>query len=83
MELHLERITLADSVHVVLSTVEPLARTKDITLEHDSDAGLQLTADPIKPTDALEPRLQRNRFTPSGGRWRSGLARPARGSRSP
>jgi signal transduction histidine kinase/CheY-like chemotaxis protein/CHASE3 domain sensor protein len=69
MDLHLETITLADSVQVVLSTVEPLARTKDITLENDSGAGLHLTADPIKLKQMLLNLVSNAiKFTPNGGR---------------
>jgi signal transduction histidine kinase/CheY-like chemotaxis protein len=69
MDLHLERITLADSIQVVLSTVEPLARTKDITLENDSGAGLHLTADPTKLKQMLLNLVSNAiKFTPTGGR---------------
>ena len=69
MELHLERIALADSVQVVLSTVEPLARTKDITLDNDSGSALQLTADPIKLKQMLLNLVSNAiKFTPNGGR---------------
>ena len=68
MDLHLERIALADSVQVVLSTVEPLARTKDITLENDSHAGLHLTADPTKLKQMLLNLVSNAiKFTPNGG----------------
>jgi signal transduction histidine kinase/DNA-binding response OmpR family regulator/CHASE3 domain sensor protein len=69
MDLHLERITLADSVQVVLSTVEPLARTKEITLENDSGADLHLTADPTKLKQMLLNLVSNAiKFTPNGGR---------------
>jgi CheY-like chemotaxis protein/anti-sigma regulatory factor (Ser/Thr protein kinase) len=69
MDLHLEEIALADSVQVVLSTVEPLARTKEITLENGSDAGLHLTADPTKLKQMLLNLVSNAiKFTPNGGR---------------
>src|ERR1700682_548391 len=48
MDLHPEVIQLAESVELVLSTVEPLARTKNISLRSDTDPGLSQIADPIK-----------------------------------
>src|SRR6202165_3031887 len=69
MDLHPEEIALAESVRTVLSTVEPLARTKDITLESDLASGLQLVADPIKLKQMLL-NLASNaiKFTLTGGR---------------
>ena len=69
MDLHPEQIALAETVRTVLSTVEPLARTKDITLESDLASGLQLVADPIKLKQMLL-NLASNaiKFTLTGGR---------------
>ena len=69
MNLHPERIALAESVQVALSTVEPLARSKDITIDCDSDPDLHLIADPIKLKQMLLNLLSNAiKFTPQRGR---------------
>jgi signal transduction histidine kinase/CheY-like chemotaxis protein/CHASE3 domain sensor protein len=69
MDLHPEQITLADSVQIVLSTVEPLARTKDITIDNDSGPDLHLVADPTKLKQMLLNLMSNAiKFTPKGGR---------------
>lgn len=69
MDLHLEQITLADTVDVVLSTVEPLALTKHITLDNDSGPGLHFIADPTKLKQMLLNLVSNAiKFTPNGGR---------------
>jgi signal transduction histidine kinase/DNA-binding response OmpR family regulator len=69
MELHAERVDLAESVSLVLSTVEPLAKTKNISLESNSAHGLYLVADPIKLKQMLLNLVSNAiKFTPSGGR---------------
>jgi signal transduction histidine kinase/DNA-binding response OmpR family regulator/CHASE3 domain sensor protein len=69
MELHAERVDLAESVSLVLSTVEPLAKTKDISLETTSGHGLHLVADPIKLKQMLLNLVSNAiKFTPNGGR---------------
>ena len=69
LELHPERVDLADSVRLVLSTVEPLARTKNISLESDSSTGLHLEADPTKLKQMLLNLVSNAiKFTPTGGR---------------
>jgi signal transduction histidine kinase/CheY-like chemotaxis protein/CHASE3 domain sensor protein len=68
MELHPEQIQLADSVGVVLATVEPLARTKDISLQSESGPGLNLVADPIKLRQMLLNLVSNAiKFTSIGG----------------
>ena len=69
MNLHAEPIVLADSVQVVLSTVEALARLKDITLESKTDGDLHLVADPLKLKQMLLNLVSNAiKFTPNGGR---------------
>jgi signal transduction histidine kinase/CheY-like chemotaxis protein/CHASE3 domain sensor protein len=69
MDLHPEKVALAESVQIVVSTVEPLARTKDITLDSDSGPGLHLVADPIKLKQMLLNLVSNAiKFTPKGGR---------------
>ena len=68
MELHPEQIQLADSVGVVLATVEPLARTKDISVQSVSGPGLNLVADPIKLRQMLLNLVSNAiKFTSNGG----------------
>jgi signal transduction histidine kinase/CheY-like chemotaxis protein/CHASE3 domain sensor protein len=68
MELHAERVDLAESVGNVLSTVEPLAKSKNITLETSSGHGLHLVADPIKLKQMLLNLVSNAiKFTPNGG----------------
>ena len=69
MSLYPERINLADSVQTALSALEPLARTKGITIDSDSGPGLHLVADPTKLKQMLL-NLGSNaiKFTPQGGR---------------
>src|SRR6266550_3863651 len=68
MELHPQRMLVADSVREVLATMEPLARAKGITLDSESDPSMQLVADAAKVRQMLL-NLASNaiKFTPSGG----------------
>ena len=69
MNLYPERINLADSVQTALSALEPLARTKGITIDSDSGPGLHLVADPTKLKQMLLNLLSNAvKFTPQGGR---------------
>jgi signal transduction histidine kinase/DNA-binding response OmpR family regulator/CHASE3 domain sensor protein len=69
MNLYPQKIVLAESVQIVLSTIEPLARTKDITVDCDSDPGLHLMADPTKLKQMLLNLVSNAiKFTPKGGR---------------
>lgn len=69
MDLHPEKVTIADSVQVVLSTVEPLARVKEIILDADSDPGLHVVADPVKLKQMLLNLVSNAiKFTSKGGR---------------
>jgi signal transduction histidine kinase/DNA-binding response OmpR family regulator/CHASE3 domain sensor protein len=69
MELHPEPILLADSVQVVLSTVEALAHLKDISLESETEKDLRLVADPLKLKQMLLNLMSNAiKFTPNGGR---------------
>jgi signal transduction histidine kinase/CheY-like chemotaxis protein/CHASE3 domain sensor protein len=69
MDLHLETVALAESIRSVMSTIEPLARTKDITLDSESGPGLNLTADPIKLKQMLLNLVSNAiKFTPKAGR---------------
>jgi signal transduction histidine kinase/DNA-binding response OmpR family regulator/CHASE3 domain sensor protein len=69
MNLYPERINLADSVQTALSALEPLARTKGITIDSDSGPGLHLVADPTKLKQMLLNLMSNAiKFTPQGGR---------------
>src|SRR4029077_20936705 len=69
MDLNPEPIVLADSVQVVVSTVEPLARTKNITIDSDPGPDLHLVADPIKLKQMLLNLVSNAiKFTPNNGR---------------
>jgi signal transduction histidine kinase/CheY-like chemotaxis protein/CHASE3 domain sensor protein len=69
MNLHLERIALAESIQNVLSTAEPLARSKDIAIDSDSEPGLHVVADPIKLKQMLLNLVSNAiKFTPQRGR---------------
>ena len=68
MELHPEKVELAESVQLVISTVEPLAKTKNISIASEVGPGLSLEADPVKLKQMLL-NLATNaiKFTASGG----------------
>ena len=69
MELHTEPVDLAESVSLVLSTVEPLAKTKNISIETNSGHRLHLVADPTKLKQMLLNLVSNAiKFTPDGGR---------------
>jgi signal transduction histidine kinase/DNA-binding response OmpR family regulator/CHASE3 domain sensor protein len=69
MILYPERIALTESVQTVLSTLEPLARAKGITIDSDTGAGLHLVADPTKLKQMLLNLMSNAiKFTPQGGR---------------
>jgi CheY-like chemotaxis protein len=69
MELHLERTSVATTIDVVLSTVEPLAAQKKITVEGAADPDLYMVADPGKLKQMLLNLVSNGiKFTPPGGR---------------
>jgi len=69
MELHPEQIVLADSVQVVLSTVEALAHLKDITVDGETEGDIRFVADPLKLKQMLLNLMSNAiKFTPNGGR---------------
>ena len=69
MDLRVEDVMVDESVMLVLGTVEPLARTKNIVLENDPAPGLQLIADPAKLKQMLLNLVSNAiKFTPNGGR---------------
>lgn len=69
MELHPEHVELAESVRLVLSTVEPLAKTKNISIASDLGPGIHLEADPVKLKQMLLNLLSNAiKFTADGGR---------------
>jgi signal transduction histidine kinase/DNA-binding response OmpR family regulator/HAMP domain-containing protein len=69
MILYPERIGLRDSFQTVLSTLEPLARAKGITIDSDSAPSLHLVADPTKLKQMLLNLVSNAiKFTPQGGR---------------
>jgi signal transduction histidine kinase/DNA-binding response OmpR family regulator len=69
MDLRIEDVMVDESVRLVLGTVEPLARTKNIVLDYDSAPGLKLLADPAKLKQMLLNLVSNAiKFTPNGGR---------------
>jgi signal transduction histidine kinase/CheY-like chemotaxis protein/CHASE3 domain sensor protein len=69
MELHPERVQVGESIGLVLSTVEPLARTKEITIDSDPGPRLHLVADPTKLKQMLLNLVSNAiKFTAPGGR---------------
>lgn len=69
MEFHPEQVDLAESVRLVLSTVEPLAKTKDISIASDLGPDIHLVADPIKLKQMLLNLVSNAiKFTANGGR---------------
>ena len=69
MELHSERVQIGESIGLVLSTVEPLARTKGITVDSDPGPRLHLVADPTKLKQMLLNLVSNSiKFTAAGGR---------------
>ena len=69
MNLYPERIALTESFQIALSTLEPLAKAKAITIDSDSPPGLHLVADPVKLKQMLLNLLSNAiKFTPHGGR---------------
>jgi signal transduction histidine kinase/CheY-like chemotaxis protein len=69
MELHPERVQIGESIGLVLSTVEPLARTKQITIDSDPGPRLHLVADPTKLKQMLLNLVSNAiKFTTAGGR---------------
>ncbi|TMD73946.1 MAG: response regulator [Chloroflexi bacterium] len=69
LELHFQPMLVADSIREVLATAEPLAQAKKISLDSESETGLQLVADAGKVRQMLL-NLASNaiKFTPAGGR---------------
>jgi signal transduction histidine kinase/CheY-like chemotaxis protein len=69
MDLRIEDVMVDESVRLVLGTVAPLARTKNIALDNDLAPGLQLLADPAKLKQMLLNLVSNAiKFTPNGGR---------------
>ncbi|MGA2881743.1 MAG: response regulator [Bryobacteraceae bacterium] len=69
LELRLEEFPMADAVTEVLTSIRPLAATKDISLESDLDPQLVLHADRLRVKEILYNLLSNAiKFTPSGGR---------------
>ncbi len=67
--LHLEPVELGTVIDQVRATVEPLARSKAITLNTESSPGVRLIADTAKVSQMLLNLLSNAiKFTPSGGR---------------
>ncbi|HEV2413379.1 MAG TPA: response regulator, partial [Candidatus Dormibacteraeota bacterium] len=68
MELHQQDVGVADTVHEVLATVDPLARAKEIALAGAPDPSLIVVADPSKLKQMLLNLLSNAiKFTPRGG----------------
>jgi PAS domain S-box-containing protein len=69
MELHLQSVELGGLIQEVRATVEPLARSKAITLNAESSRQLSLTADAAKVKQMLLNLVSNAiKFTPNGGR---------------
>lgn len=69
MDLHLQEVAVDESVQIVLATVEPLARPKEIALDSEPGPGLHLVADPAKLKQMLLNLVSNAiKFTPHGGR---------------
>jgi signal transduction histidine kinase/CheY-like chemotaxis protein len=69
MELHQQRLMVAEAVREVLATVQPLARAKDIELTGEPDPALEVVADPSKLKQMLLNLLSNAiKFTLNGGR---------------
>jgi signal transduction histidine kinase/DNA-binding response OmpR family regulator/CHASE3 domain sensor protein len=69
MELHPERVQVGESIGLVVSTVEPLAKTKEITIDSDPGPRLHLVADPTKLKQMLLNLVSNAiKFTAPGGR---------------
>jgi signal transduction histidine kinase/DNA-binding response OmpR family regulator/CHASE3 domain sensor protein len=68
MELHLASTGVAETIDVVLATIEPLAKSKDIKVISEADRDLHLVADPGKLKQMLLNLVSNGiKFTPSGG----------------
>jgi len=69
MDLHLQPVLVDDSIREVLATIDPLAKSKEIALDSQSEARLELEADAGKLKQMML-NLTSNaiKFTPNGGR---------------
>jgi signal transduction histidine kinase/CheY-like chemotaxis protein/CHASE3 domain sensor protein len=68
MELHLAATGIAETIDSVLTTVQPLAAQKSITVVSEAGRDLQVLADPGKLKQMLLNLLSNGiKFTPSGG----------------
>ena len=68
MDLHQERIHVREIVEAVVSTIDPLARTKGISVESEADE-IVFVADAAKVRQMLLNLLSNAiKFTPAGGR---------------
>jgi PAS domain S-box-containing protein len=69
MELHLQKVELGSLIDEVRATVEPLARTKEMTLNTEPFPALSLIADSAKLKQMLLNLVSNAiKFTPPGGR---------------
>ncbi|MEQ1886070.1 MAG: response regulator [Bryobacteraceae bacterium] len=69
MELHLEKFPMAVAAAEVLTSVRPLAATKNLTLDSDIDTQLVLHADRVRFKEILYNLFSNAiKFTPAGGR---------------
>jgi signal transduction histidine kinase/CheY-like chemotaxis protein len=68
MELRVQSVSVDELVHSVISTIEPLATIKEVTVEADAASAGKIEADPGKFKQMLL-NLASNaiKFTPSGG----------------
>src|SRR5229473_491124 len=69
MTLHLQPVEITVVIDEIRATVEPLARSKSITLETSAGGELRIVADSSKVTQMLLNLVSNAiKFTPSGGR---------------
>ena len=78
MDLDLQPVVIADSIREVLASIDPIARSKRIVIETQTEAGLELVADAAKLRQMVLNLVSNAiKFTPEGGRVRVRASRIA------
>ena len=68
MDLHLAKTAVAETIEMVVTTVEPLATKKDIKVVNEAGSDLYVVADPGKLKQMLLNLVSNGiKFTPAGG----------------